>query len=43
MENYHGARGSSTKGTGGKRGRSSDKKLRFEGGNIKARAATPPR
>jgi small subunit ribosomal protein S8e len=36
MENYHGARGSSTKGTGGKRGRSSDKKLRFVGGNFTA-------
>ena len=28
MENYHGASGSTIKGTGGKRGRASDKKLR---------------
>lgn len=36
MENYHGARGSSTKGTGGKRGKAADKKLRFVGGNFTA-------
>jgi len=36
MENYHGARGSTTKGTGGKRGRAADKKLRFVGGNFTA-------
>ena len=36
MENYHGARGSSTKGTGGKRGKASDKKLRFVGGSFTA-------
>lgn len=36
MENYHGASGSTTKGTGGKRGRASDKKLRFMGGPFTA-------
>ena len=36
MENYHGARGSTTKGTGGKRGKASDKKLRFVGGPFTA-------
>jgi len=36
MENYHGARGSTTKGTGGKRGHAADKKLRFVGGNFTA-------
>jgi len=36
MENYHGASGSTTKGTGGKRGRHSDKKLRFIGGTFTA-------
>jgi len=36
MENYHGARGSTTKGTGGKRGRAADKKLRFVGGAFTA-------
>jgi small subunit ribosomal protein S8e len=36
MENYHGAHGSTTKGTGGKRGKASDKKLRFMGGTFTA-------
>ena len=36
MENYHGARGSTTKGTGGKRGKAADKKLRFVGGAFTA-------
>ena len=36
MENYHGASGSTVKGTGGKRGRASDKKLRFVGGTFTA-------
>lgn len=36
MENYHGASGSSIKGTGGKRGRASDKKLRYIGGVFTA-------
>jgi small subunit ribosomal protein S8e len=36
MENYHGAQGSTTKGTGGKRGKASDKKLRFMGGTFTA-------
>ena len=36
MENYHGASGSSIKGTGGKRGRRTDKKLRFTGGIFTA-------
>ena len=36
MENYHGASGSSIKGTGGKRGRRSDKKLRYVGGTFTA-------
>ncbi|VVB99170.1 30S ribosomal protein S8e [uncultured archaeon] len=36
MENYHGASGSSIKGTGGKRGRRSDKKLRYIGGVFTA-------
>jgi small subunit ribosomal protein S8e len=36
MENYHGASGSVRKGTGGKRGKQSDKKLRFVGGPFTA-------
>ncbi len=36
MENYHGASGTTTKGTGGRRGRRSDKKLRFVGGTFTA-------
>jgi len=36
MENYHGASGSTIKGTGGKRGIRSDKKLRFVGGAFTA-------
>ncbi len=36
MENYHGASGSTIKGTGGKRGRRTDKKLRFVGGVFTA-------
>jgi small subunit ribosomal protein S8e len=36
MENYHGASGSTIKGTGGKRGHASDKKLRFVGGVFTA-------
>ncbi|MCX6769860.1 MAG: 30S ribosomal protein S8e [Candidatus Micrarchaeota archaeon] len=36
MENYHGASGSVTKGTGGRRGKASDKKLRFVGGTFTA-------
>lgn len=36
MENYHGASGSTTKGTGGRRGRAADKKLRFSGGTFTA-------
>jgi small subunit ribosomal protein S8e len=36
MENYHGASGSTIKGTGGKRGRRTDKKLRFVGGAFTA-------
>ncbi len=36
MENYHGALGSTTAGTGGKRGRRTDKKLRFAGGTFTA-------
>ena len=36
MENYHGASGSTIKGTGGKRGRASDKKLRLVGGTFTA-------
>ena len=36
MENYHGASGSTIKGTGGRRGRASDKKLRFVGGTFTA-------
>jgi small subunit ribosomal protein S8e len=36
MENYHGASGSTTKGTGGKRGCASDKKLRLVGGTFTA-------
>ena len=41
MENYHGARGSTTKGTGGKRGSASDKKLRFVGGTFTATKVGP--
>jgi len=36
MENYHGASGSTIRGTGGRRGRASDKKLRFVGGTFTA-------
>jgi len=36
MENYHGASGSTVKGTGGKRGKASDKKLHFVGGTFTA-------
>ena len=36
MENYHGASGSTIKGTGGKRGHRSDKKLRYVGGTFTA-------
>ena len=36
MENYHGPLGSTTAGTGGKRGRRTDKKLRFAGGTFTA-------
>ena len=36
MENYHGASGSTIKGTGGKRGHRTDKKLRFVGGAFTA-------
>jgi small subunit ribosomal protein S8e len=36
MENYHGASGSTIKGTGGKRGRHSDRKLRYIGGIFTA-------
>ncbi|MCX6772848.1 MAG: 30S ribosomal protein S8e [Candidatus Micrarchaeota archaeon] len=36
MENYHGASGSTIKGTGGKRGHRTDKKLRFVGGTFTA-------
>ena len=36
MENYHGASGSTIKGTGGKRGHCTDKKLRFVGGAFTA-------
>jgi small subunit ribosomal protein S8e len=36
MENYHGASGSSIKGTGGRRGRRTDKKLRYVGGTFTA-------
>ncbi len=36
MENYHGASGSTIKGTGGRRGRASDKKLRLVGGVFTA-------
>ncbi|MCX8194867.1 MAG: 30S ribosomal protein S8e [Candidatus Micrarchaeota archaeon] len=36
MENYHGPSGSTTKGTGGKRGRRSDKKLCYAGGPFTA-------
>ena len=36
MENYHGASGSTIKGTGGRRGRHSDKKLRYIGGVFTA-------
>jgi len=36
MENYHGQSGSTIKGTGGKRGRRSDKKLRHIGGVFTA-------
>jgi len=36
MENYHGALGTTVKGTGGRRGRRTDKKLRFIGGTFTA-------
>ncbi|MFA4983149.1 MAG: 30S ribosomal protein S8e [Candidatus Micrarchaeia archaeon] len=36
MENYHGASGSTTKGSGGKRGKHSDKKLHMLGGTFTA-------
>ncbi len=36
MENYHGASGSTIKGTGGKRGHAGDKKLRLVGGTFTA-------
>jgi len=36
MENYHGPSGSTIKGTGGKRGHRSDKKLRLVGGTFTA-------
>jgi len=36
MENYHGASGTTTKGTGGRRGRRTDRKLRFAGGSFTA-------
>jgi small subunit ribosomal protein S8e len=36
MENYHGAAGSTTTGTGGRRGKRTDKKLRFIGGTFTA-------
>jgi len=36
MENYHGASGSKTRGTGGKRGKRTDKKLRYVGGHFTA-------
>lgn len=36
MDNYHGQLGTTTKGTGGKRGRMTDKKLRFVGGGFTA-------
>lgn len=36
MENYHGASGSTTKGSGGKRGKQSDKKLCMLGGTFTA-------
>jgi len=36
MENYHGASGSTTKGSGGKRGKHSDKKLNMLGGAFTA-------
>ena len=36
MENYHGASGSTIKGTGGRRGRRTDKKLRYVGGAFTA-------
>ncbi len=36
MENYHGPSGSTIKGTGGRRGRRTDKKLRFVGGIFTA-------
>ena len=36
MENYHGASGSTTSGTGGRRGKRTDKKLRFIGGTFTA-------
>ena len=36
MENYHGASGSTIKGTGGKRRKSSDKKLHCMGGTFTA-------
>lgn len=36
MENYHGASGSTIKGTGGKKRKASDKKLSFMGGTFTA-------
>jgi small subunit ribosomal protein S8e len=36
MENYHEARGSVSSGTGGKKGKHSDKKLHFAGGAFTA-------
>lgn len=36
MENYHGASGSTSKGTGGKKRKATDKKLRFAGGTFTA-------
>ncbi|MEM4348031.1 MAG: 30S ribosomal protein S8e [Candidatus Anstonellaceae archaeon] len=36
MENYHGPSGSTIKGTGGKRGKHNDKKLRMVGGPFTA-------
>lgn len=36
MENYHGASGSVTTGTGGRRGKRTDKKLRYVGGTFTA-------
>ena len=36
MENYHGASGSTSKGTGGKKRKATDKKLHFVGGTFTA-------